>query len=274
MLQLLLPVPKPVWIAKHRPINALLLLGSQLYLSYLFSHQITLATWFWSMGITAITIGGYVQNYFDDHLHPDSRSYAFLWFIAGLASLLMTSLLTNQWLFLGSGVLAIMLLKMYSPVLKRFGFVGNLSVAILTAWSFIGLALSLILTNDQHSFEALIWLSYFAFLTTLSREIIKDIEDTQEDLVLQRKTLPILIGQKFTFIAHAVLAILVGFKLLQITLYQTDLLFYLMLTLTICWLVSIWYFYGKPNKAHQYQLIIKFFQAIMIICWPFISLST
>lgn len=265
-------MPKAVWITKHRPINALFLLCSQLYLSFTFSHQITLVTWLWSIGITAIAIGGYVQNYFDDNLKTEGRSYAFLWFIIGLISLLATSLLTNQWLFIGSGVLAVILLIIYSPILKRFGFVGNLSVAALTAWSFIGLALVLILTSDEQSFKALIWLSYFAFLTTLSREIVKDIEDVDEDIELHRKTLPILMGIKLAYIINTVLALLIGFKLVQLAFNQSNLLFTLMMVLSSCWLFSIWYFFGKANKARQYQLIIKLFQAIMIMCWPFLFL--
>jgi len=247
-------------------------LGSQLYLSFTFSHKITLVTWLWSIGITVIAIGGYVQNYFDDNLKTKGRSYAFLWFIIGLISLLATSLLTNQWLFIGSGILAIILLKIYSPILKRFGFVGNLTVAGLTAWSFIGLALVLILTSNKHSFEALIWLSYFAFLTTLLREIIKDIEDVDDDIKLHRKTLPILIGIKPAYIINTMLALLIGFKLMQLAFYQSNMLFILMIVLSSSWLFSIWCFFGKPNKSRQYQLIIKLFQAIMTICWPFLFL--
>jgi 4-hydroxybenzoate polyprenyltransferase len=99
------------------------------------------------------------------------------------------------------------LLYFYSASYKRQFLVGNLIVALLTAmvpllvilyeWP----ALYQYYSSNAVNVPGLSFLFYwvggfaiFAFLTTLAREVIKDIEDFEGDLAYGRNTIPVIIG--------------------------------------------------------------------------------
>ncbi|OFY28634.1 MAG: hypothetical protein A2275_04115 [Bacteroidetes bacterium RIFOXYA12_FULL_35_11] len=100
------------------------------------------------------------------------------------------------------------LLWYYSTTYKRQFLIGNIIVAILTALvPFIVVLFEIPLLNVHYkdlllqtgiTFNVIIWwvagYSFFAFLTTLFREIIKDIEDFEGDYELGRNSLPVIIG--------------------------------------------------------------------------------
>ncbi|MTI33630.1 geranylgeranylglycerol-phosphate geranylgeranyltransferase [Xanthovirga aplysinae] len=88
---------------------------------------------------------------------------------------------------------AAFLLWLYSNDLKRRPFVGNLSVAVLTA-------LSVGVLGIYYREQDLIVLTYafFAFGITLIREIIKDLEDMKGDAVHGCRTLPVIWGIRKT----------------------------------------------------------------------------
>ena len=112
------------------------------------------------------------------------------------------------YLWLGSIFLIVSgLLYFYSASYKRQFLIGNLIVALMTAMVpmlvviFEGLvlyqyyAVYAVKTPDFRVF--FYWVggfSFFAFMTTLSREIIKDIEDFEGDKEYGRNTLPVAIG--------------------------------------------------------------------------------
>jgi geranylgeranylglycerol-phosphate geranylgeranyltransferase len=74
----------------------------------------------------------------------------------------------------------------YEGVLKQRGLIGNLTISVLVGLLFIfGAAV-------VGEFGIVIFLFLLAFLATLAREIVKDIEDIKGDL--DRKTLPKSIG--------------------------------------------------------------------------------
>jgi 4-hydroxybenzoate polyprenyltransferase len=108
------------------------------------------------------------------------------------------------------GILFLMvsgLLYFYSASYKRQFLIGNLIVALLTAlvpflviifeWSFLYryyIVNALRLPDLGFLFYWVGGFSLFAFLTTLTREIIKDIEDFKGDLTYGRNTMPVVIG--------------------------------------------------------------------------------
>jgi 4-hydroxybenzoate polyprenyltransferase len=81
------------------------------------------------------------------------------------------------------------LLWLYSNYLKRTAFFGNLSISFL---AFATLFMVGLFYEKNINFVLLF--GFFAFITTLIREIIKDIEDIRGDLHFGCKTLPIVIG--------------------------------------------------------------------------------
>lgn len=108
----------------------------------------------------------------------------------------------------------------YSTTFKRQFFIGNLIIASFTALVPLIVAVYELLPayrnytplEDNLSFHS-IWeyvlaLSFFAFITTLLREMIKDIEDVDGDREYGCKTMPIVIGIKAT--KNVVVAIAIG----------------------------------------------------------------
>lgn len=109
-------------------------------------------------------------------------------------------------------MLAAGLLWFYSTNYKRQFLVGNIVVSIMTGivplmvilyeMPLLNAKYGLIMLSYQANFNYIFfWIaafSFFAFLTTLLREIIKDAEDFEGDSAFGMNTLPIIIGQKST----------------------------------------------------------------------------
>jgi len=170
-----------------------------------------------------ITAGGYVINdYFDiktDLINKGkvivgtkiSRRKAMMWHnVFNLAGVAIGFYISWKAGYIWLGALFLMvsgLLYFYSASYKRQFLIGNIIVGLLTA----AVPLLVVLYEwpalyryyavnavEQPEFNFIIyWIggfSLFAFLTTLTREIIKDIEDYEGDVAYGRNTIPIIIG--------------------------------------------------------------------------------
>lgn len=170
-----------------------------------------------------ITAGGYVINdYFDiktDLINKGKvivgtkipRNQAMLWHtifnMAGVAAGFYVSWKAGYF-WLGSLFLVVSgLLYFYSSTYKRQFLIGNIIVAILSAmvpllvvfyeWPALIRYYSLSAAKVPEIDFLFYWVggfSLFAFMTTLTREIIKDIEDFEGDSAYGRNTLPVVIG--------------------------------------------------------------------------------
>lgn len=87
-------------------------------------------------------------------------------------------------------------LYMYASQFKRRLLIGNLIVAFLSSLSLliVGLFEPSIYPNIQY----ILYYALFAFLVSLTREIIKDIEDLDGDELAQCKSIPVLFGVKWS----------------------------------------------------------------------------
>ena len=118
----------------------------------------------------------------------------------------------------------------YSTSFKRQFLIGNVVIALFTAlvpliaviYEMIPIYREYLPVDENLSFisvwEYTIALAFFAFITTLLREIIKDIEDVGGDTEYGCKTMPILLGIKATkniamFIAFLTICCLVFIQL-------------------------------------------------------------
>ena len=116
------------------------------------------------------------------------------------------------------------LLWVYASNLKKTALIGNIVVALLAAfvpmtvltfeygamlqtyWDIIQMN---VLGNPfQYMFDWSFYLAVFAFITTLVRELIKDIEDIEGDEQTQVKTLAVKIGVEKTKNAALILSII------------------------------------------------------------------
>jgi 4-hydroxybenzoate polyprenyltransferase len=120
-------------------------------------------------------------------------------------------------------ILATGLLWFYSTSYKRQFLVGNISVAFLTGLvPMLVVLFEIPLLNREYgelmiqhnlNFNYMVaWVggfSFFAFMTTLIREVIKDMEDFEGDRAYGMKTLPIVLGIGWTKVIVLVLTVMV-----------------------------------------------------------------
>lgn len=227
-----------------------------------------------------IAIGGYVINdYFDVKIDSVNRPGKLVVnkLITGRTAIKLHMILNGIAILMGfylawrikaisfglvfpfiSGVLWI-----YSAKYKRMLFWGNLIVAglssfvILMVWLFEFFWLRLNAVQFIDVLPAIRWVTYvfiayavFAFLVSLVREIIKDMEDTEGDKTVDCKTLPLVFGMKNTrFIVSAILLatiILLGYA--QIILFRLSMN------------MAFWYFMFTVQTGAVY-LLVTLFQA-------------
>lgn len=212
---------------------------------------------------TLITAGGYVINdYFDiktDLINRGtviigtriSRRQAMMWHnilnIAGVAGGFYVSAKAGN-IWMGSLFLVVSgLLYFYSASYKRQFLIGNLLVAVLTAivpflvvlfeapFLFQYYAINALKIPDLSLlFYCVGGFSIFAFLTTLSREIIKDIEDFEGDVAYGRNTLPVVIGILTSrIIAICLLSIIIVMLYLLWNFYLHDVLTFIYISVAI-----------------------------------------
>jgi 4-hydroxybenzoate polyprenyltransferase len=195
----------------------------------------------------AITAAGYVINdYFDMKTDLVNRPSTVIvgkqisrrWAMTLHIFLNSLGILTGIYLswhvgMLGFGiayVLAAGLLWFYSTTYKRQFLVGNLIVSVFTAVvPFVVVIFEVPLLNKTYgeimiaggmNFNNLIaWVggfAFFAFLSTLIREIIKDVEDFEGDAAFGRNTLPIVLGIRMTKILVILLIVFMIFSLVYV----------------------------------------------------------
>ncbi|MBC8112215.1 MAG: geranylgeranylglycerol-phosphate geranylgeranyltransferase [Verrucomicrobia bacterium] len=99
------------------------------------------------------------------------------------------------------------LLWLYSNQLKRLPFVGNFTVAGLTA---VALLVIIVYIYETPNFLLVFTFAGFAFLTSLIREIIKDMIDVKGDATFGCQTLPVVWGIRRTkFVVYILIGMLV-----------------------------------------------------------------
>jgi len=126
---------------------------------------------------------------------------------AGFYSLSLLSIGTILAFILGllPGLIALstaLLMVYYAYSLKKKFLIGNIVISFLTGLTFVfgGVIVGEILTS--------IILGFFPFLTTLAREIVKDMEDVEGDRIEGATTLPIMSGVRISSIIAAFFLIL------------------------------------------------------------------
>jgi 4-hydroxybenzoate polyprenyltransferase len=173
---------------------------------------------------TCIAAAGYVINdYFDVQIDivnkPEKRiinrvvpkRQAILLHLVlsgiGIALSIYLGFLEHNFIIPIANFFAVILLWFYSTHFKRQLLIGNFVIALLTAWVFVVLYFlvasnglfpqqfsSLQNVNARQLFKITLLFAGFAFITTIIREAIKDIEDEQGDRKYKCNTMPIAWG--------------------------------------------------------------------------------
>ena len=250
------------------------------------------------LGTVLIAAGGYVINdYFDvkidrinrpddmvvtRHISRDGAMRLFQIFTAvGVVAGLAVAWWAKSWTLAMIYIVIPGLLWFYSASYKRQLLVGNIVVAFVSALVPLLVAIA---NADylRHLYgEALqytpitghlyVWLGcfgLFAFLMTLAREIVKDIEDIQGDQEMECRTIPIVWGRKATLIIASMVLVLtaaliayIGFSALPFAhdwhTLSTRFVVFGVIVPILCAIVLLWAA-KTPLEYRRAQLIIKF----------------
>ena len=242
--------------------------------------------------ILLITMGGYLINdIYDiesDKINKPDKVYIttiisiknglFLYFLTSITGLILglyLSVNNNLNHLSGYFIVTVILLFVYTKILKKLPLIGNIIVALL-----VSLPIFLVYEFDHsmisikdifdNLFLSIIIFFYllFAFLTTLIREIIKDLQDIKGDNKFKLKTLPIMIGNKRTINFVVFLSFLLQLLLLLVLIdsfkndYYLILIFSITLSLLVAYLI---YKLRVPFKNNPYQLLSSLMKIIMLV---------
>ena len=209
-----------------------------------------------------IAAGGYIINdYFD--LQIDSinkpekifiekmikRRWAIVWhLILSVIGILLSGYIsykTGKWIIGIANAATVLLLWLYSTTFKKKLLIGNIIIALLSAWvvivvyffkgatllSFEGWNAETYPFNVRRFYKLTILYAGFAFIISLIREVLKDLEDKTGDAQFNCKTMPIQWGVPATkvFIGVWIFVCSSLLFILQIYAWQTG-----------CWLSAIY----------------------------------
>lgn len=172
------------------------------------------------------------------------------------------------------------LLWFYSTTYKRQFLIGNLLVAFLTGLVPFMVALfeipvlldtySTVLTDfDINLNHILVWIggfSFFAFITTLIRELVKDMEDFEGDRAYGRRSLPVVLGLKFSrIIVLSLILISLVALLLIVILYLNDLVTFIYMIVAlflpmVLLMIQLW----KADSSKSYHGVSSLTKLIML----------
>jgi 4-hydroxybenzoate polyprenyltransferase len=192
-----------------------------------------------------IAAAGYIINdYFDINIDevnkPErmvvdkliSRRWAIAWhFILSAIAVLLTMLalpVVQKWYLVLANIFCIAVLWFYSTTFKRNLLIGNIAISLLTAWTILLIFFTKLSVGDafdtgfhgQPKFFRFAFLyAGFAFIITLIREAIKDIEDMPGDEKYGCRTMPIVWGVNAAKVYIAVWMIILIAILIVIQVY-------------------------------------------------------
>jgi geranylgeranylglycerol-phosphate geranylgeranyltransferase len=196
-----------------RPGNAIMAVIA-IFLMAVISGKFTLEALMAGVVVFIVTgAGNSINDYFDHKIDainkperpiPSGRIslkialiYSISLFVMGIVLAFLINMLLGMIALLSS-----ILMVYYARDLKTKCLIGNLSISFLTGLCFVfgGIAVGQIMVS--------IYLGFFAFLMTMAREIVKDMEDVEGDKLEGANTLPILYGMRISSVLAAVFMIL------------------------------------------------------------------
>jgi 4-hydroxybenzoate polyprenyltransferase len=153
----------------------------------------------------------------------------------------------------------IFLIWFYSHKLKKYPLIGNLTAALLAVLPFFG-----ILMYFKNFYEVIFAHATFLYLLILIRELIKDLENLQGDLVANYRTIPVMLGEKT---AKNVIMVLAFSTLIPVYLLvevydvgYMDIYFYTGMIVMIFFLFRLW----KAESRDEYQLLHNTLKALIV----------
>ena len=247
-----------------------------------------------------IAAAGYIINdYFDENIDQVNKLSKVIIgkYIKRRAAILLHAILSIVGLLLSLYVgyklhnafipffnfIAIILLLVYSSTFKKKILIGNIIISLLSAWTILVLTLAeyrFRISPHDIVWQRLLKMSFvyagFAFIISLIREVIKDMEDMEGDLRYGCKTMPIAWGLPVTKVFTAVwMVVLVGI-LSAILIYVIQFgwwfaILYSLITIIIplLWVLKELYKAATPADFHHLSIAVKLIMLAGIISMIF-----
>lgn len=238
-----------------------------------------------------IAAAGYIINdYFDlniDQVNKPgkvvvnviiSRRWVIFWhmFLSLLGLFFTVSALpiAAYWHLVLANFASIILLWFYSTNLKKQLLIGNVLISVLTAWVILVIFFakyplsidSLLLAdhNEIRFFRFAILYASFAFIISLIREVVKDMEDVEGDRKYGCRTMPILWGMNASkvFVAVWIIVLVAALSVLQIYVipfgwWHSALYCLLLIILPLLWVLRKLFKAKTPEDFHQLSTAVK-----------------
>jgi len=251
--------------------------------------KLSLPLFYWLVfASVSIAAAGYIINdYFDVNIDlvnkPDKlivdryikRRWTIVWhiilsFIGLVISCYIGYKLRNFYIPLFNFA-AIIALFFYSTTFKKKLLIGNIIISLLTAW------VILVLTFSEYRFriifpdiywKRLVKVSFiyagFAFIISLIREVIKDLEDMQGDAKYGCTTMPIVWGLQVSKVFAAVWLVViiagiafVQFYVIQLGWWLSAIYSLLTIIIPLTWVLRKLYMAQSPKDFHQLSNAVK-----------------
>jgi 4-hydroxybenzoate polyprenyltransferase len=192
-----------------------------------------------------IAAAGYIINdYFDINIDEVNkpkknvvgkvinRRWAIAWHLVlsclGVILTMLALPIVQKWYLILANIFCVTLLWLYSTTFKRKLLIGNLIISVMTAWTLLLIFFSKVSVSDAllpyHQsqpklFRFAFLYAGFAFILSLIREAIKDIEDMAGDAKYGCRTMPIVWGTNTTKVYTGVWLIILIVILVIVQVY-------------------------------------------------------
>jgi 4-hydroxybenzoate polyprenyltransferase len=180
-------------------------------------------------------------------------------------------------------LLAIVGLWFYSTTFKKKLLIGNVLISLLTAWVILILTVSefrLRITPHDIYWQRLLKLSFiyagFAFIISLIREVIKDMEDMRGDMKYGCTTMPIVWGLQVSKVFVAVWIVVITtsiaamqFYVLQLGWWFSALYSLLAIIIPLLWVLRKLYVAHSQEDFHSLSTAVKLIMLTGILSMTF-----
>ena len=261
---------------------------------YQLQHKLTTSVFYLIVAASVlIAAAGYIINdYFDINIDQVNKPekmvlqkiinrrwaiflHLFITF-AGLTVSMYVSIKTS-FIIIIANVICALLLWVYSTTFKKKLLSGNIIISGLTAWTVLVLYFATHTTitinprqlpdinsgmHTIYKFAALY--AGFAFIISLIREVVKDIEDIEGDSRYNCKTMPVVWGVPAAKVFVGVwLVVLIGallivqFYVLQIGWWPSSIYIFLMVIIPLLRILQLFYRAQTPSQYHRISSLVK-----------------
>ena len=207
-----------------------------------------------------------------------NRRWAIAWhFMMSSAGIILSVLalpFLQKWYLILANIFCVALLWFYSTNFKKKLLIGNIIISLLTAWTILLLFFSKVSLSDaigmggethDKFFRLTLLYSGFAFISSIIREAIKDMEDMHGDVKYGCRTMPIVWGINATKVYTAVWLVILFALLITVQVYVLQFRWWLPVAYSIVLIIlPLFYIFYKlfrastPQHFHLLSSWIKF----------------